>query len=282
MKKLLTALLLALPLVTFAQPVDMEGCKDHPLLTRMPNFYIESCVTNFNSMDVYTQPTKKEYMEGTKTVIRYAFNDESGQKFPSQLQIIKNYENAIIGKGGKKIMATPNPEDEKPHAVFSASKDGKNIWVVLSDMYEPQGGGEVSQYTLTILEVEAMKQDISAGDMMNALNKDGFVSLYINFDTGKSTIKPESQKVIDQLYEMLKSNSSLKISIEGHTDNVGSPASNKTLSESRAKAVMDALVAKGIDKTRLVSKGFGQEKPVADNGSEDGKAKNRRVEIRKM
>ena len=78
---------------------------------------------------------------------------------------------------------------------------------------------------------------------------------------------------------MLNSNASLKISIEGHTDNVGDAVSNKKLSNDRAKAVMDALVAKGIDKTRLSSLGWGQEKPVADNRTEDGRTKNRRVEI---
>ena len=77
----------------------------------------------------------------------------------------------------------------------------------------------------------------------------------------------------------MKIDLALKISIEGHTDNVGDAVSNKKLSDSRAKSVMDALIARGIDKTRMSAKGWGQEKPVADNRTEDGKAKNRRVEI---
>ncbi len=71
----------------------------------------------------------------------------------------------------------------------------------------------------------------------------------------------------------------LRVSIEGHTDNVGDPAANKKLSSDRANAVMNALIAKGIDKSRLSSVGWGQEKPVADNGTDEGRAKNRRVEI---
>ena len=81
---------------------------------------------------------------------------------------------------------------------------------------------------------------------------------------------------------MLNTNPTLKISIEGHTDNVGNLQSNQTLSENRAKAVMNALVLKGVDKSRLSAKGWGQEKPISDNNTDEGKAKNRRVEIVKL
>lgn len=107
----------------------------------------------------------------------------------------------------------------------------------------------------------------------------GFVTLQINFETAKADIKPESQYIIDQVVELLNDDETLNVSIEGHTDNVGSAASNKTLSENRAKSVMNAIIAKGIDKSRLSAKGWGQEKPIADNKSEEGRAKNRRVEI---
>lgn len=130
--------------------------------------------------------------------------------------------------------------------------------------------------------MEAMKQEIQASEIFEKLNTEGHISLYINFETGKSDIKTESQKTIDEIAEMLKNNASLKVSIEGHTDNVGTPAANKTLSENRAKAVMNALVAQGIDNSRLSAKGWGQDKPISDNTTEDGKAKNRRVEIVKL
>ena len=123
---------------------------------------------------------------------------------------------------------------------------------------------------------------IAAGEMLEAINKTGSVALYINFETGKSTIKPESEKIVDAIAEMLKANPALKISIEGHTDNVGTAPANLTLSENRAKAVLNALVPKGIDKARLSAKGWGQAKPIADNKTDDGKAKNRRVEIVKQ
>jgi outer membrane protein OmpA-like peptidoglycan-associated protein len=84
---------------------------------------------------------------------------------------------------------------------------------------------------------------------------------------------------VAEIAGMLKSAPALRIAIEGHTDNVGQAAANKSLSERRAKSVMEAIVAAGIDAKRLSAAGFGQEKPVADNRSEDGRAKNRRVEL---
>jgi len=115
--------------------------------------------------------------------------------------------------------------------------------------------------------------------MYNALNKDGFIALYINFDTGKSNIKPESMGIIEQIAAVLKAHPELKVSIEGHTDNVGTPQSNKTLSQQRARSVVNAVAQKGIAADRMTAVGWGQEKPVADNRSEEGQAKNRRVEV---
>jgi outer membrane protein OmpA-like peptidoglycan-associated protein len=124
-----------------------------------------------------------------------------------------------------------------------------------------------------------MKQEITANEMLDALNKNGYIALNILFETGKSDIQQESLPIVDQIFELMKSDATIKISIEGHTDNVGDAASNKKLSNDRAKAVMDALIAKGIDKIRMSFVGWGQEKPVADNRSEEGRVQNRRVEI---
>ena len=124
-----------------------------------------------------------------------------------------------------------------------------------------------------------MKQDVTANELLDALNKDGFITLNILFETGKSVIKKESLPIIDQVYQLLLLDNTLKISVEGHTDNVGDAAGNKKLSNDRAKSVMDAVIAKGVDKARLSYVGWGQEKPVADNRTDAGRAQNRRVEI---
>ena len=163
--------------------------------------------------------------------------------------------------------------------VFKIMKNGKEVtWVKV----ESGGNDSNDFYYLYILQLEDMKQEITSNDILTALNNDGRISLYINFETGKSDIKPESQKIIDQIAEMLKANPSLKISVEGHTDNVGVKTANQALSENRAKAVVSACIAKGIDKSRLSAKGWGQDKPISDNTTEEGKAKNRRVEIVKL
>jgi OmpA-OmpF porin, OOP family len=124
-----------------------------------------------------------------------------------------------------------------------------------------------------------MNQDIGVNELVDKLNKDGFLTLYINFDTGKATIKPDSDKSVDDAAAVLKAAPTLKIEVGGHTDNAGTPASNEKLSADRAQAVMAALVKRGVAASRLTAKGYGQNSPIADNRSEDGRAKNRRVEL---
>ncbi len=104
----------------------------------------------------------------------------------------------------------------------------------------------------------------------------------IRFDVNKATIRPESMGVINEIYEILEKNSGLMFSVEGHTDSDGDQDANQTLSEDRAKAVMDRLVLMGIDSQRLKYKGFGETKPIDTNDTNEGKANNRRVEFVKM
>jgi outer membrane protein OmpA-like peptidoglycan-associated protein len=109
-----------------------------------------------------------------------------------------------------------------------------------------------------------------------------FITYGITFDVGKSTIKPESMGEINRIVTLMKENPELKFSVEGHTDSTGNAASNQTLSEARSQAVVDKLVANGIAGDRLKAAGKGQTAPIADNGTDEGKAKNRRVEFVKL
>jgi hypothetical protein len=281
MKKIALLVLSTLLLQTsFAQDPDEEGCKDHPLFTRLPKFRIGGCITNFNAVPVRFAASRTEEKEGNVTKLQYSFNPASDQdRPPSPLQVIRNYEAAIIKNGGKKVFSTVT--DGTQGATFTMTAND-NVYYVTIDNMTPGHPDVCDGFELSIIEMEPMKQEIMAAELFEKLNKDGAVALYINFQTAKSDIKPESQKVVAQIVEVLKANPLLKLSIEGHTDNVGSAAANKTLSEARAKAVMNAVVSSGIDASRLATKGWGQEKPIADNQSEEGKAKNRRVEIVKM
>lgn len=109
-----------------------------------------------------------------------------------------------------------------------------------------------------------------------------FITYGITFDVGKSTIKPESMGEINRIVTLMKENPDLKFSVEGHTDSTGNEASNQTLSEARSKAIVDKLVELGIPADRLTSAGKGQSSPIADNSTDEGRAKNRRVEFVKL
>jgi outer membrane protein OmpA-like peptidoglycan-associated protein len=115
------------------------------------------------------------------------------------------------------------------------------------------------------------------------IQKSGFVNLYgLYFDFGLDIIKPESFSSIDQIVEYLKKNPSIKIQIEGHTDNIGTDDSNQILSEKRANSVRNEIVKKGINADRMSTKGFGSKQPISQNSTDIGRAQNRRVTIRKM
>ncbi len=101
----------------------------------------------------------------------------------------------------------------------------------------------------------------------------------ILFDTGKTTLKPASLKVLDNVVDILKEYSNARFHIDGHTDSVGSEANNQTLSEGRAASVVNYLIERGIASNRLVARGFGESKPIAPNTTKEGRTTNRRTEI---
>ncbi len=107
-----------------------------------------------------------------------------------------------------------------------------------------------------------------------------FVLENVYFDTGKSTLKPTSNAALNNLVEILKIKNTMVVEIQGHTDDVGKLEENMTLSQARADAVKKYLVSKGIEDARITSKGYGPTKPIAQNNSEAGKAKNRRTSLK--
>ena len=142
------------------------------------------------------------------------------------------------------------------------------------------GQGWARPNTAFICNVRLAKGAVPLYDRMMQDGK--FISYGITFDTGKSLIKPESAGELNRIVQLLKENPSLRFSVEGHTDATGSAPANQTLSEARAGAVVDRLVEMGIDRSRLTAKGLGQNRPIADNSSDEGRAKNRRVEFVKQ
>lgn len=271
LRSLLTASLL-LSFTALAEP-DEEGCKDHPQISRFPGFHLTECTTNdFSSFEFYVTDEKTVTKEGRFWKLGYWLNE--GAKQPSPLEVARNYENAVKKLGGKKLYQ--QVDQNGGWATYSMPLGKSERWFYI---HITNGGGSM---TFNIVEVAAMEQkvEMSASEMMDALNKDGFLALYgILFDTGKDTIKPESEPLLAEIVSLLTNNASLKLSVEGHTDNVGNPKANQTLSQKRAESVKKWLAGKGVDGKRLETKGWGDTKPVADNRSEDGRSKNRRVEL---
>jgi outer membrane protein OmpA-like peptidoglycan-associated protein len=206
--------------------------------------------------------------------LRYFY--ESVEKQPSPLQLIRNYQNAVKQIGGSVLYERLPKEGDGGETTLQVTTGGKDVWIkVLPDIF----GAPTQSYQLVVTEVASMAQVVSANELLQELNKNGFVALYINFDTGKADLKQDGVATVKEIATLMKSNPTLKLSVEGHTDNVGDAASNKKLSEARAKSVTAAIIAGGVDAARLSAAGFGQEKPVADNRTEEGRAKNRRVEL---
>ncbi|MBB1517618.1 OmpA family protein [Aquipseudomonas guryensis] len=276
----LGGLLLALALPAQAGE-DLGGAKDHPLLSRYPASHITEYQQNYNAVEFATGTQdgvpQRQAIEGQATQILY-FHD-SAESQPSPLQLIRNYQNAIKSIGGEVLYERLPSDGDGGETTLKVTSVGKEVWVrVEPGIYS----APTQSYSLRLVEVEAMQQVVSANQLLDELNRNGFIALYINFDTGKADLKADGQASVREIVSMLSSAPELKIAIEGHTDNVGQPADNKALSERRAQSVMAAIVAAGIPAERLQAAGFGQERPVADNRSAEGRAKNRRVELVKQ
>lgn len=115
-----------------------------------------------------------------------------------------------------------------------------------------------------------------------AVEEPRFVLDGVQFDVGKATIRPESLPRLDSVVEYMTHKPSTRIEISGHSDNVGNPKTNKQLSEKRAQACRDYLASKGIEASRIDAVGFGDERPIASNDTDEGRQQNRRIEAKEL
>jgi len=262
---------LAIPVAGRAQ--DVEGSKDHPMFTRVPGYQIATYdAQDFSKFDFLTDPSTP--VEGKYWRIEYTLKE--GAKKVGPLQIARNHTDLIVKRGGKKILENVSAGGGTTIAKLPAA-GGKNIWVELDI------NNEGESFWLIVVEEAGMEQQVefSAMDLAAALNTKGSVAMHgILFDVSKATIKTESAPALAQIGELLKNDATLKLEIQGHTDNTGVPATNLKLSQDRAASVKTYLVQTfGIDAARLTTAGFGATKPVASNATDAGKAENRRVEL---
>lgn len=269
MIRLVAALLLTLCLPAVAQERDFEGSKDHPLLTRMPGYFISNYEQKeWDSVDIAYCSGADAKWEGKLTRIGYTVQPNGRQL--SMVQIARNYEGALK-KAGAKILY-----NEGNVTVAKLEKGGSKTYVQAGAFNE----GNI--YELLIVETKAMEQEVvaDAAALKQGLAAEGKIALYgIYFDTGKAIVKPESEPTLVQVTKLLKDNASLKLFVVGHTDGTASLEVNLKLSADRAAAVVAALVSRGIDAGRLKAAGVGPYSPVATNRDDAGRAKNRRVEL---
>jgi outer membrane protein OmpA-like peptidoglycan-associated protein len=259
---------------------------------------------NTKEFDRYYFATGQETLHPIEgRIFRVELFDEKLERWEiaDALRIERNYENAITAAGGVKVFDGKTDNDLTYQALDSADRERyapkykankRQTYVIRKPDAEVWVEVSCGRYcAFTIAQKGETKQAaglipagglILASGMKAALDKEGHVALYIDFDTDKATVRPESEPIVAEIVKLLEENPDLKIRIEGHTDNTDADNHNQTLSERRAASIYGALLTKGIAQNRLQSAGFGASKPIADNATEKGKAKNQRMEIVKL
>jgi OOP family OmpA-OmpF porin len=256
-----------------SDPSDAAGSQDPPPFSRMLNFHIYSYdMTEFDRYEFPTAPGKTEAVEGRTYRVIYYLNE--GNPTPSGLQIVRNYTNAAKAIGGQVVYEYEDGGTQ--YATLRVAKDGAESWAYV-------GGASNGMYNVTVVVKEPMKQDVvaDAKTLAASIRDTGRAALYgIYFDTGKWVIKPESAPSLKEIAKLLQADPKLKIYVVGHTDNQGALDMNMKLSKDRGDAVVRALTGEyGVAAARLQAFGVGPLSPVASNLTEEGRAKNRRVEL---
>ena len=260
--------------ILFAIPAsaqkDAAGCKDPSLFpVRMPKYRIEKCETRpFGSYDFFTTKGPRRTVEGELTFITYTVDAREDDR--TGIEVVRNYETAIRSIGG-----TIHASDPQRWVNGSVRIDGSEVWAQAE-----KGNGKI---WLRIVKRAAMQQVIvaDAASIARDLKTAGHVAVGgIYFDTGSAVLKAESSAAIREMAKLLQTDPGLRVFVVGHTDTVGSVEANLKLSRDRAESVIRSLIADhGIASARLAPFGNGPFAPVASNASDDGRARNRRVEL---
>ena len=249
--------------------------KEHPYIQAIPGFTLyDSEFKNFASFAFKLKEqdgtiSKKE-VQGKTWELIYEYS--KGNYEYSRLEIIENYRREALTKGGRVLSG-----DEVVLDFRVPLPEGGTAW---AHLYTAS-----NYYELTIVNQEGFKKQLtfSAREMKDKLDSQGRVAIYgIHFDFDKADLKPGSEKVLLEMVKLMKDNPGLQVEIQGHTDNVGQRAYNQQLSEQRATTVRSFLSLYGIAPERITVRGFGPHRPVADNRTEEGRALNRRVELKKL
>lgn len=298
---------------------DIEGSKDYPTITRYKGSIIEFYnETNWGSYKLPVNDKgsidwdKPQSLEGKVIRIQYSVSKDNNSEF-----VLQNYKSAFTKSGYQVLIAIANEElgvSDRPHTwidryyetggfynglnnkkfglgvnfptwktdhsfiVARGHQNNKDIYAIVYTVQD-------DNYTLItqdIVEVEAVETGLVTADRISSdITTKGHIAIYgIYFDTGESTIRPESNESLRIISEYINANKNKKFFIVGHTDNTGDFSSNMALSEERAKTIVNELITKyNVDANQLKAYGVSSLSPVSSNLTEEGRAKNRRVEI---
>jgi len=270
--RLLAALLLTTGGLALAGEPDAEGCQDPPGISRMRGYHIDRCENaEFDSVTMKDAKGNDLAAEGARTTVYYRLDE--GEKLRSRVQIVRNYENAFKAIGGGAVFKVDDGGETYLHA---RTRDGQEVWAFLNAY-------NADIPSITLVQKAGMVQDVTAtaASLGAGLAETGHAEVPgIFFDTGKATLRPESDASLAECAKLLAAQPGLKVYVVGHTDNVGALAANMALSAARADAVVKALAARfKVAPARLAPFGAGPYLPVAANATEAGRARNRRVEL---
>lgn len=237
---------------------------DFPFLGPLPGSKFQGGSYEEGPMLVRPKPDAEELVAvGTASWTR----SYDAAKDLSTILFEQTYREALTAAGWTVVESSAGLHQSDAVVIAHYAANGRDLWAYLHD-----AGGD---YSIRVA-------DNGASDLAGALAKSCHVALYgITFDFNKATIKPESEATLAGVLALLAKDPKLALAIEGHTDNVGGAAPNQKLSEARAKSVVDWLVAHGVAAARLTSSGFGLTQPVASNDDAEGRARNRRVELKR-
>lgn len=306
------------PALSQPRPADVAGARDHPLVGRYEGArIIRHQAKDFEEVRLVDKPllaqdgprrTERNSRAVEGRHLRLTYEGPAGR---SALEMFRNHEEALAARGFERLYACRGAEcgpgftvlgaiegvagtaglpqvlDGQRYGLFRLARDTGTVWVAIYANERPAAGNRplVPFALIEVVEERAMDagriQFVDATEMERAIGATGRVALYgILFDFDRAEIKPESRPTLEEIAKYLRANPQVGLIVAGHTDATGAFDYNVELSRRRAAAVVAALTREyGIAPARLTPFGVGPAAPVAPNDSEDGRAKNRRVEL---
>ncbi len=273
-RPILTLIAILLTAGCFTPTYAQDDVREHPVIKPMTGATLGpgSTFVEFGRLPLnFREGGRSVRMEaeGNHWRLEYQLDDTT----KSRDEVMANYESEARRIGGDVLNRTGT------RLLFRLPRPGGGFtWCRL----DTRSGG---RYVLEIIDEAGLDLSVEfdADALLEALDRDGQVAIYgILFDVDRADLRPGSGQVLDTIATILKADSGLRIEVAGHTDATGSAERNRELSLERARAVVNALALYGIDRARLIPRGYGPDQPVADNATEEGRQQNRRVELTKQ